>query len=180
MESGVIAAEDRICENQPFRAPTKEADPVIAEQYNQKDKLGPRYAAYSIWRPLKKVGRDPLTLAPRRESASCDGEMVYWPYLNKIPGSAELGGDFLKEYAMLGVEGEEAPPSIPDESGPLKWCYVSAQEPDEVLFIKLFDIASLGANAQHGGAPWHASPEIGAVEGDQPRESIDIRVLVFW
>jgi hypothetical protein len=68
VESGVIAAEDRICENQPFRAPTKEADPVIAEQYNQKDKLGPRYAAYSIWRPLKKVGRDPLTLAPRRES----------------------------------------------------------------------------------------------------------------
>jgi hypothetical protein len=73
--------------------------------------------------------------------------MVYWPYLNKIPGSAELGGDFLKEYAMLGVEGEEAPPSIPDESGPLKWYYVSAQEPDEVLFIKLFDSASLGANA---------------------------------
>jgi hypothetical protein len=179
VESGVIAAEDRICENQPFRAPTKEADPLIAEQYNQKDKLGPRYAAYSIWRPVKKVGRDPITLAPRRESETYDNEMVYWPYLNRIPGPAELGGDYLKQYAMLGVKGEERP-SIPDGSKRLKWYYLPAQEPDEVLFIQLFDSASLGTNAQHAGAPWHASPEIGAVEGDQPRESIDIRVVAFW
>ena len=179
LESGVIAAEDRICENQPFRAPTEEADPLIAEQYNQKDKLGPRYAAYSIWRPLRKVERDPITLGPRRESGSCDGEMVYWPYLNRIPGPAELGGDYLRQYAMLGVKEEERP-SIPDGSEPLKWYYLPAQEPDEVLFIQLFDSASLGTNAQHAGAPWHASPEIGAVEGDQPRESIDIRVLAFW
>jgi hypothetical protein len=179
VESGVIAAEDRICQNQPFRAPTKEADPLIAEQYNQKDKLGPRYAAYSIWRPLKKVERDPITLAPRRESGSCDGEMVYWPYLNRIPGHAELGGDYLKQYAMLGVKGEERP-NIPEKGEPLKWYYLPAQEPDEVLFIQLFDSASLGTNAQYAGAPWHASPEIGSVEGDQPRESIDIRVLAFW
>lgn len=179
VESGVIAAEDRICQDQPFQAPTKEADPLIAEQYNQTDKLGPRYAAYSIWRPLKKVERDPITLSPRKEFGKCDGEMVYWPYLNRIPGTAELGGDYLKQYAMLGVKAEERP-GIPDESEPVKWYYLPGQEPDEVLFIQLFDSASLGTNAQHAGAPWHASPEIGAVEGDQPRESIDIRVVAFW
>ncbi|KAK5997677.1 Gibberellin cluster GA4 desaturase [Cladobotryum mycophilum] len=179
LEGGVIAAEDKICESHPFQAPTKEADAVIAEHYNQNDTLGPRYAAYSIWRPLKKVERDPLTLAPRREhSAATDGEMVYWRYENKVPGPEELSGDFLKEYAMLGVQGEDA--ATQEGNNSLKWYYVSGQERDEVLFIKLFDSASLGADAQHAGAPWHASPEIGNAQGDETRESLDIRVLVFW
>lgn len=191
VESGVIAAEDKICENQAFKAATKEADVLISEQYNQKDKLGPRYAAYSIWRPLRKVGRDPITLSPRREVLSLsgettyngeldyNGEMVYWPYLNRIPGTAELGGDFLKQYAMLGVRGEEKP-RVSDGSEPVMWYFLPGQESDEVLFIQLFDSASLGTHAQHAGAPWHASPELGAAAGDQPRESIDIRVLAFW
>jgi len=48
VESGVIAAEDKICQNHTFLAASKEADPFIAEQYNQNGKLGPRYAAYSV------------------------------------------------------------------------------------------------------------------------------------
>ena len=179
VESGVIAAEDKICENHPFLAQSKEADPVIAEQYNQNGKLGPRYAAYSIWRPLKKIGRDPLALAPRRLFTSTDGGLVYWPYENKIPGPPELGGDFLKEYAMLGVQGE-SPESNFDSSNSLQWYYLSAQEPDEVLVIKLFDSAALGEDALEAGAPWHASPEIDAVDDDDPRESIELRVLAFW
>lgn len=184
MESGVIAAEDSICNNHPFHALTREADPLIAENYNLKDDLGPRYAAYSIWRPISKVGRDPLTLAPRKESPTTSGNMIYWPYENKTPGHANLGGDFLKQYAMLGVPGEGIDTTADHNGGgnidPLKWHYISAQEPDEVLFIKLFDSASLGSSAQHAGAPWHASPEIGDIEGSQLRESIDIRVLAFW
>lgn len=174
VECGVIAAEDKICENHPFIAQSKQADRLIAERYNLDGKLGPRYAAYSVWRPLKKVGRDPLCLAPRGNRLSTDRGFVYWPYENKNPGSQELGGDFLKEYAMLGVQGE-SPMSNPD----IQWYYLSAQEPDEVLFIKLFDSAALGHDAQHAGAPWHASPEIGAVM-DHPRESIELRVLAFW
>ncbi|KAI9743131.1 MAG: hypothetical protein M1818_003426 [Claussenomyces sp. TS43310] len=179
IDSGVIAAEDKICENHPFLAQSKEAGPVIAELYNQNGRLGPRYAAYSVWRPLKKVGRDPLALAPSKNMTSTDGDFVYWPYENRIPGPPELGGDYLKEYAMLGVRGE-SPVSDSNSSHSLQWYYLSAQERDEVLFIKLFDSAALGEDAQEAGAPWHGSADIGAVEDDHPRESIELRVLAFW
>ena len=176
----VIAYEDKICANQPFPAESHEANSLVTERYNQNGELGPRYAAYSIWRPLKKVERDPITLGPPGKAQN-NGKMVYWPYLNRYRGVPELGGDFLKEFAMLGVNKREAEPVVGDSNcDAVKWYYVSGQQPDEVLFIKQFDSASLGSNAQHAPAPWHASPEIGSVEGDEPRESIDMRVFAFW
>ncbi|KAG8406468.1 hypothetical protein J3458_021300 [Metarhizium acridum] len=185
VERGMIAAEDTICQNHPFRPSDKESDSLIAEQYNHSEsgRLGPRYAAYSIWRPLKKVARDPLTFSPRKEMpVSADCGMVHWQYENKVPGPPELGGDWLKEFAMLGVKAKEVPPEqSPRHANTCsKWYYVSAQETDEVLFVQLFDSASLGVDSQHAGAPWHASPEIGAAAGDEPRESIDVRVVVLW
>ncbi|KID74326.1 Gibberellin cluster GA4 desaturase [Metarhizium brunneum] len=185
LERGMIAAEDTICLNHPFRPSDKESDALIAKQYNHTEsgRLGPRYAAYSIWRPLKKVARDPLTFSPRKETpASADGDTVHWRYENRVPGPPELGGDWLKEFAMLGVKAKEPPPgqSPRHASAGSEWYYVSAQETDEVLFVQLFDSASLGEDSQHAGAPWHASPEIGAAAGDEPRESIDVRVLVLW
>ena len=48
------------------------------------------------------------------------------------------------------------------------------------MFIKLFDSAALGEDSEEAGAPWHASPEIGAVADDYPRESIELRILAFW
>ncbi|KAF7193060.1 Gibberellin cluster GA4 desaturase [Pseudocercospora fuligena] len=173
-ESGVIEYEDQICEASKLEAATKDADDRIRRQYNTNGKLGPRYAAYSIWRPLKPVQRDPLTLSPRpQEDKSEPGpDGVYWPYENRIPG---YKGDYLKEYAMLGTKTREQ-----QEGDQMKWYYVPKQRPEEVLFIKLFDSASLGEGSEHASAPWHASPEIGSVEGEEPRESIDVRVLAFW
>lgn len=177
----VIAYEDKICADQPFQAEAHEANSIIAGQYNQNGELVPRYAAYSIWRPLRKVERDPITLGSSGGplTAQTNDEMVYWPYLNRYKGVPELGGDFLKEFAMLGVDRREQAPGGGDKDD-VKWYYVSNQQPDEVLFIKQFDSASLGSKSQHAPAPWHASPEIGSVEGDEPRESIDIRVFAFW
>lgn len=179
VESGVIAAEDELVRTHEFKADTEEANPVIAEGYNRDGKLGPRYAAYSIWRPLHKVGRDPITLSPRRETEFADGERVHWPYFNRLPATPGFtNGDWLKQFAQLGVKGKEPPLSNVDH--PLKFYYVSRQEPDEVTFIRLFDSASLGPDSQHAGAPYHASPEIGNVEGDQARESIEVRVFAVW
>lgn len=181
VEAGIIAAEDKICENQPFTAVTSQSNHVIAENYNKNGKLGPRYASYSIWRPTKTVGRDPISLAPAPNTGILNnGDMIHFPYHNRVPGTAELGGDWLKEYALLGVQSEYPAETTSSERDALKWYYLSRQEPDDVLFIKLFDSAALGENAEHAGAPYHASPEIGDVEGSQPRESIDIRVLAFW
>ena len=176
-----IAFEDKLCADQTFDAEAHEANAFIDEQYNKNGQLGPRYAAYSIWRPLRKVERDPITLGPPGFTGGSvpgqtNGENVYWPYLNKYWGIPELGGDFLKEFALLGVNKREQEPIGEDA---VKWYYVSGQEPDEVLFIKQFDSASRGS-AGHAPAPWHGSPEIGSVEGDEPRESIELRIFAFW
>lgn len=179
VKSGVIAAEDKICENHPFLAQSKELDSFIAEQYNQKGKLEPRYAAYSVWRALKKVVRDPLALAPRKNSSGSEDNLVYWPCENKVSGAPELGGDFLKEYAMLGVQGE-SPVNNSNSCNSLQWYYLSAQEPDEVLIVKLFDSIALVEDSQDSSAPWPARPYIGEVEDGHSREGIEIRVLAFW
>lgn len=184
LQTGVIAAEDAVCRNHAISAESRESDSTIAAEYNKKDQLGPRYAAYSIWRPLRTVRRDPLALCPRanHDPNVVDGQLIYFHYENKVPGPANLGGDFLKEYAVLGLteRATEDCDDANDNSSTLKWYYVSAQEPDEVLFIKLFDSAGLGEDSQHAGAPWHGSPNIGDADNSPPRESVELRVVAFW
>ncbi|OBT57916.1 hypothetical protein VE04_03410 [Pseudogymnoascus sp. 24MN13] len=138
-ESGVIGAEDGICADLPFSATSAEASSVIAERYNRGE-LGPRYAAYSVWRPLRTVQRDPLCIAPRRTDT---GELVEYPYDLRVPGNAGLGGDFLREVALLGVQGEDVGVGSAVDAGALNWYYVSKQTREEVLVIKFFDSAAL-------------------------------------
>jgi hypothetical protein len=181
VKSGVIRAEDKICERHGVSPYKKESDPVIAEQYNQNGRLGPRYAAYSVWRPIKKVGRDPLALAPRMAPPNPDDNLFYRNYHNRAAGHPNLGGDYLKEFAMLGTKGKSFSSKVGGGDSPdLKWYYVSGQETDEVLIIKLVDSAALGDDAQDADAPWHASPDIGPVGNNYPRESIELRVEAFW
>lgn len=61
----------------------------------------------------------------------------------------------------------------------LLFCHVSAQNPDEVQIVKLFDSAALEKNAKEASVPWQASPEIGDIEGEQLRESIELRVRIY-
>lgn len=47
----------------------------------------------ALQRPLYKVSRDPLTLAPGKETSRCEhSRMTYWSYENRLPGPIELGG----------------------------------------------------------------------------------------
>lgn len=175
-ESGVIGAEDEICADLPFSATSAEANSVIAERYNR-DGLGPRYAAYSVWRPLGTVQRDPLCVAPRREDT---GELIMYPYDLRVAGHPELGGDFLREVALLGVQREETGQERPVDAGALKFYYVSKQTREDVLVVKFFDSAALGRGEEESAAPWHGSPDIGDQCGEEARESIEVRVIAFW
>lgn len=86
---------------------------------------------------------------------------------------------------MLGaqVEGISTPrkagAEISCDNSPLQWYYISEQELEEVLFVQLFDSASLGEESQYSSAAWHASPELGTGVESNVRERIDVRVMVF-
>ena len=104
--------------------------------------------------------------------------MVY-PYDLRVPGHGELGGDFLREVALLGVQREEAGMGGGVDAGALKWYYVSRQTREEVLVVNFFDSAALGGG-EEAEAPWHGSPDIGDECGEEGRESIEVRVIAFW
>jgi hypothetical protein len=141
------------------------AAPVLeAEDLALKTKTpysGPRYAAYSVWRPLKPIRRDPLVVADWRSIDPAD----FAPFEHRIPS---VEGDFYSEACMI----------KPGSVGGQKWYWVPEQMPDEVLVIKLADSEG-GFGGVAGGTP-HASPVIEGDGAEEARESVEVRVFAFW
>lgn len=123
-----------------------------------------RVAAYSVWRPLKRVTRDPIavldyqTARPER----------WFTFDYRSVGDK---GDYLLEAYTI-----DAPQK--GEEGQQRWYYMSEQMPDEVLLIKFADSENeLDPSISKGCG--HGSPAIVGQEGDT-RESIEARVIAFW
>lgn len=170
-ERGILEAEDRIAA--PFAAFDKESDAAISAQY-----AGPRYAIFSVWRPIKKITRDPLVMVPYHV-ARADPDLVYDKHSVRLPGE---NGDWYRDVPSLWMKQENADkPGM--KEGKLRWEYVSELDTDEVLFIKLFDSAALDGQAEATGEAngvCHGSPDIGERGYGETRESMECRVDCFW
>ncbi|KAI5925551.1 GA4 desaturase [Camillea tinctor] len=127
---------------------------------------GPRWALYSVWRPLKTVKRDPLALSDCRTFQDKD----YVPVVIKTPCLGQPGikethnaGSYLARYS----EGHT-------------WYWIADQEPEEVLVITLFDseMERQGVNAP--GGTFHSSVDLPGTEKEEPRESLELRCLCIW
>lgn len=84
---------------------------------------GPRWAMFSVWRPLKTVKRDPLALSDVRSFPQED----YVDYDVLFPTGVDDGSTTHAEASF-----------IPYGSDIHAWHWISNQEPDEVLVIQLF------------------------------------------
>ena len=137
---------------------------IEAEQAGSKD--FPRYAAFSVWRPLKTVHRDPLALV---DSRTIYPEDIAEAKHRALSGVTE-NGEFICASAM------SVPPEEEDRH---KFYWLPEQTTDEVLIIKLADS---GSDYDENIAPLclHVSPRIAGTEDLPYRESVDVRVLVFW
>ncbi|KUJ17590.1 uncharacterized protein LY89DRAFT_57831 [Mollisia scopiformis] len=91
---------------------------------------GPRWAMFSIWRPLKKVFRDPLAVGDC--STFPKDDYVHFDVLFPTIGQGE--GETHREQAFLayGPKGE-------GKGERHEWYWVKEQDVDEVLVIQLFD-----------------------------------------
>jgi hypothetical protein len=127
--------------------------------------LGPRWALFSIWRPLKLVTRDPLALGDARTFLESD----YVPVIVKTPN--------------LGIPGEisthDTESYLAHWSKGQKWYFISHQEPEEVLVIGLFDSERDKETVAAGGT-LHSSVDLPGTEGEEPRESLELRCLAIW
>ena len=59
-----------------------------------------------------------------------------------------------------------------------RWFWVPEQTPDEVLVIKLADSEALKGRV--AGSTPHGSPSVPCDEKEDPRQSIEIRILALW
>ncbi|EXJ88814.1 hypothetical protein A1O3_01878 [Capronia epimyces CBS 606.96] len=151
---GIIAAEDKLlAEGKSLR-----------EEYAA-SKLGPRWALYSIWRPLKRVHRDPLALGDARTFLEED----YVPVIVKTPN--------------LGIPGEtsthDTESYLAHWSVGQKWYFISKQEPEEALVVGLFD-SDRDKDTVAAGGTLHSSVDLPGTENEEPRESIELRCLAIW
>ncbi|KAF4502788.1 GA4 desaturase [Fusarium agapanthi] len=178
LEAGIIDAEDKICAAAQVDAQDKASNDIIDAEYNAAGKLGPRYAAYSVWRPMRTVTRDPLAMAPRW-SFPKDGALRFLGYESRMLAAPSMGGDFLRELESVVIS--EADARAYEESGVVarglespQWYYLPEQKSDEVIVLKFFDSAALGGglvSGDVGGAP-HANPDLGDAAYGPARWSI--------
>lgn len=150
----IIAAEDKLL------AQSKS----LREEYAT-SKTGPRWALYSIWRPLKRVKRDPLALGDARTFLEED----YVPVIVKTPNlgiPGETGTHDTESYLARWSPGQ-------------KWYSISKQEPEEVLVIGLFD-SDRDKDSVAAGGTLHSSVDLPGTEDEEPRESLELRCLAIW
>lgn len=126
----------------------------------------PRYAAYSVWRPVKTVKRDPLVVCDYR---SVDKDTMSRHQYRALSEQNE-SGEYTMEYWSI------APP---EDSTQPRWYWMPEQTSDEVVIVKFADTA---ANEDPGTAACcpHAAAVIPGTEQEETRCSIEYRVIAFW
>lgn len=126
----------------------------------------PRYAAYSVWRPVRTVKRDPLVVGDYRTLDKT--EMVENEY--RALSEINEGGEYTMEYwAVL-------PPKDPNHA---QYHYVPDMQPDEVLVVKFADTEA-ERNEQVAAYCPHGAVVLPGTDEEEPRVSIECRVLAFW
>jgi hypothetical protein len=126
-----------------------------------------RVASYSVWRPLKRITRDPLALLSWKSPGSpFTQDFKKFTYRAK----SESQGEYMLEAMMI---------QKPKAEGDHEWYFVPDQEQNEVLMIKFADTESAWDESISGGCG-HGSPLLEGAEDEMPRESIEARILAFW
>ncbi|KAG4442099.1 hypothetical protein IFR05_002385, partial [Cadophora sp. M221] len=111
----IVEAEDRLLDSGVEPA-------EMGERYS-----GPRWAMFSIWRPLRTVRRDPLAVSDCRTFPLED----YVEFGVVFPTGVREEGD--------GKRGHREDVFLAYGRDSHEWFWISSQEPDEVLVIQLFD-----------------------------------------
>lgn len=148
----------------------KAEDALLAEgkdlKTHYKDSNGPRWAIYSIWRPLKTVHRDAIGVSDQRTIQPDDyvPTVMKFPYLGQpgVTGTHDVGS-YLSRYS----ESHE-------------WFWIEEQKPEEVMVITFFDSDAEKDGGPASGGILHSSLELPGTEDQELRESVELRCLCVW
>ena len=126
-----------------------------------------RYAAFSVWRPIKPVKRDPLAVADWRTTKS----ETLIPIEYRATSNVLESGEYMLEQVTQSPEAKDSQQ---------RWYCKPTQTPDDVLILKFADTAA-ESDPQMAGGCVHCSPVIHDIADDvEPRMSVEARVMAFW
>ena len=114
--------------------------------------LTTRYQIINVWRPIKPIFKDPLAVADARSVPDSD-----------LVGVGLIYPDRRGETYTVRPNKEH------------KWYFAYGQTPEEVTLIKCFD-SKLDGRARRVPHTAFVNPQ---TAGEAPRESIEVRALVF-
>ncbi|KAF8854989.1 hypothetical protein BDZ45DRAFT_676606 [Acephala macrosclerotiorum] len=123
---------------------------------------GGRYGMFSVWRPLRKVTRDPVAIC---DPNSIDFHRDLAEHINKQPSDK---GDYLAGLSMLRG----------DRADTQKWYWISEQDVDEVLILQFYDSYAI-REGRPWGAPHGGVTLVGKEEGEL-RNSVEARCVAVW
>jgi GA4 desaturase len=125
-----------------------------------------RYAAYSVWRPLKAVKRDPLAVADWRTVDPSTLQAIEYRATSNVLES----GEYMLEQRT----------QTPDaKSTRQKWFCKPNQQTDDVLILKFADTAT-EKDPKIAASCVHCSPVLHGAQDEEPRMSVEARVIAFW
>ncbi|KIL86304.1 ga4 desaturase [Fusarium avenaceum] len=122
---------------------------------------GRRWGLYNTWRPLKPVRRDPLACVDFVSSKNDKSAIL----LRKIPGI----------HGPCTVDALFTPANPKHE-----WYWMSDQQPDDILFMKIFDSAHERDPKTIAGGVHHCSFHHPGTEDEEVRESLETKFMAFW
>ena len=132
--------------------------PEIASQLSKS-----RWAIINVWRPINQtVHREPLAVCDARSVSEEDlHEVTLHIAQSKVLKNVNTSNRFLTWTVSANPEH--------------KWYYASEMTPEEVLLIKIYD-SEVDGRARRTPHCAFVTPE----DHGPPRESVEVRCLVFW
>jgi hypothetical protein len=147
---------------------------------------GPRWAIFSVWRPLEVVQSDPLGVMDARTFFSSssghdhgDRYVIYDRTYKDRPGFTP---SYRSENILpIGPSATASSEAVADQGH--RFFYIPDQTPEEVYILKLFDSEAQTARGRGSGvvecAP-HSAFQLTNQEGKPARRSVEIRVFAIW
>lgn len=163
----IIAAEDKAV------AKAGAADALTWDGANYE---GPRWAHFSIWRPIEPVQQDPLAMLDPHalfvETGLLGAEHKTY-VRQRFPYRLRPGHKLEHEYTNL-------MPLMPRDEQEHQWYWLKDQQPNEVNFLKLFDSEAWKQGSKVMPCAPHSAISLPESTTLPPRRSIETRVLVMW
>ncbi|ORY02757.1 hypothetical protein BCR34DRAFT_605486 [Clohesyomyces aquaticus] len=121
-----------------------------------------RWGIINIWRPIALIQRDPLGVCDARSCSESDLRNVFAQLPSQGAGSKVSRGAGFKVFNVA-------------HNPAHNWYYASRMTPEETLMIKCFDSKTDGRARRTPHSAFQTEADVGG-----PRQSIEVRCLVFW